>query len=346
MKSALPIIDWYLQHKRDLPWRHTQNPYFIWLSEVIMQQTRVEQGLPYYQKFVLAYPTVKKLAAANDDDVMKLWQGLGYYNRAKNMLATARIIATELKGIFPKNYNGLIQLKGIGPYTAAAVASFAYNEPKAVVDGNVYRVLSRLFNISEPINGTKGKLLFAQLAEEVLNTEHANLHNQAVMELGATVCKPTSPLCGNCPLRLQCLAYQHKTIAQLPVKLKKQKPKERYLHFFFVEDAGHTYIKQRSNERIWHNLHEPPFIESETPLNEQQLFALASTQLFAIDTKAKVFSTKHQLTHQTIYADFWVVKPSKKAILNADFKKVKISSLHTFAVHRLFDKFLDYYQTK
>ncbi|MES2560858.1 MAG: A/G-specific adenine glycosylase [Bacteroidota bacterium] len=346
MKAVLPIVNWYREHKRDLPWRNTRNPYLIWLSEVILQQTRVEQGLPYYLKFADKYPTVKKLAAAKDDDVMKLWQGLGYYNRAKNMLQTARIVAKDCNGVFPDTHDGLIELKGIGPYTAAAIASFAFDEPKAVVDGNVYRVLARVFGISEPINGTKGKKLFAELAQEIMDTRSPALYNQAVMELGAIVCKPAAPKCGECVLRLQCEAYKHKRITELPVKLKKQKPKERFLHFFFINHNGKTYIKQRVNERIWHNLFEPPFIETPTELDNGTLFSLpAYRNLFSgKHTADKVFAVKHQLTHQTIYANFWAVQvPNSFKPSDSSYIAVPVSEIHQYAVHRLFDKFLNYH---
>ncbi len=346
MKAVLLIVDWYQKNKRDLPWRNTRNPYLIWLSEVILQQTRVEQGLPYYLKFADKYPTVKKLAAAKDDDVMKLWQGLGYYNRAKNMLKTARIVVDDCKSVFPSTYNGLIELKGIGPYTAAAIASFAFDEPKAVVDGNVYRVLARVFGIDEPINGPKGKKLFAELAQEIMDTQAPSTYNQAVMELGATVCKPTSPKCGECVLRLQCEAYKHNRISELPVKLKKQKPKERFLHFFFIEQNGQTYIKQRKAERIWHNLFEPPFIETANVMEDEALIALPECErLFKDKHKpAKTFSVKHQLSHQTIYANFWVVRVPKTYTINdSSYISVNITDIHKYAVHRLFDKFLNYY---
>lgn len=346
MKGVLPILNWYKKNKRDLPWRSTQNPYLIWLSEVILQQTRVDQGLPYYLKFTDKYPTVKKLAGAKDDDVMKLWQGLGYYNRAKNMLKTARLVVAEHKGVFPTTYDGLIQLNGIGPYTAAAISSFAFDEPKAVVDGNVYRVLARVFNISEPINGNEGKKLFAELAQEIMDTNHPGLYNQAIMELGATICKPTSPLCNDCVLRLQCQAYKLKTIGELPVKHKKAKTKERFLHYFFIKDNGKTYMRQRSNERIWHNLFEPPFIETPVAVNEQDLQQQADfQQMLGKYTSAKnVFAVKHQLTHQTIYANFWVVtvpkqyKLSDKTYIAVDFKDVQ-----QYPIHRLFDKFWQFY---
>ena len=347
MKAVLSIINWYHQHRRDLPWRKTDNPYFIWLSEVILQQTRVEQGLPYYLKFIQKYPTLKKLASAKDDEVMKLWQGLGYYNRAKNMLNTARIIVNDLNGIFPLTYNDLIQLKGIGPYTAAAVASFAYNEPKAVVDGNVYRVLSRVFDITEPINSAVGKKIFAELAQDIMDKEEPGLYNQAIMELGATICKPTSPKCGECVLILQCLAFKHQKIGLLPVKLKKQKPKERYLHFFFIEQNEKTYIKQRKDERIWHNLFEPPFVETKNVTKPEVLFALpeVASILGKNPTKIKTLSIKHQLTHQTIFADFWSVKVLPQFKLNdKEYIAINKNDLKKYAVHRLFDKFIEFNQ--
>jgi A/G-specific adenine glycosylase len=346
MKGALPILNWYHQNKRDLPWRNTRNPYLIWLSEVILQQTRVDQGLPYYLRFTDKYPTIGKLAAAKDDEVMKLWQGLGYYNRAKNMLKTARLIVSEHKGVFPDSYEKLIELNGIGPYTAAAIASFAYDEPKAVVDGNVYRVLARVLNISEPINGNAGKKLFAELAQEMLDMKHPGQYNQAMMELGATVCKPAAPDCGNCVLRLQCLAYKHKTVGELPVKHKKAKPKERFLHYFFIKQSGKTYLRQRSNERIWHNLFEPPFIETTTAVTDKKLTQQTDFQelLGKYESAKPVFSVKHQLTHQTIYASFWSVtvssryKPADKSYIAVDFRDVK-----KYPVHRLFDKFWQFY---
>jgi A/G-specific adenine glycosylase len=346
MKAALPIIPWYQQHKRDLPWRNTTDPYLIWLSEVILQQTRVDQGLPYYLRFSEAYPTVTHLAAANDDDVMKLWQGLGYYNRAKNMLRTARIIADEHAGIFPRTYDELIGLKGIGPYTGAAIASFAFNEAKAVVDGNVYRVLARVFGIDEPINSPKGQKTFRELAQEIMDANHPAEYNQAIMELGATVCTPQKPKCSECVLRLQCYAYKHEAAGSLPVKLKKNKPRDRFLHFFFIEQDGYTYIRQRTSERIWHNLYEPPFIETAAP--EEDPFGtelMAKLMDWSSDTVfEKAFSVKHQLTHQTIYADFWKVTAGKKITFRDDtYIRVKMSDLCRYAVHRLFDKFLNYH---
>lgn len=340
MKAFLKLIDWYNRNKRDLPWRQTSDPYLIWLSEVILQQTRVEQGLPYYLNFAKQYPTVKSLAKANDDEVMKMWQGLGYYNRAKNMLRTAREVVQSYDGIFPENYDGLITLKGIGPYTAAAIASFAFNEAKAVVDGNVNRVLARYFGIEEPINSSAGKTLFTQLANNVLHKKEPATHNQAMMELGAMVCKPANPQCKACVLQDTCLAYANSSVSQYPVKLKKQAPKVRHLHYLVVNQAGHTYVKQRKIERIWHNLYEPPCIETTA---EDKVWLDPNAQLIATNHSniTASFKCKHQLTHQTIYATFWVieVKRGYKFPLEG-FEKIRISDLHTLAVHRLFDKFL------
>lgn len=346
MTPLQPLIKWYLTHKRDLPWRDTHNPYYIWLSEIILQQTRVEQGLPYYNKFIANYPTVQKLAQANDNDVMKLWQGLGYYNRAANMLKTARILAHDYKGEFPKTYNQLIELKGIGPYTAAAIASFAFNEAHAVVDGNVYRVLSRLFAIDEPINGTKGKKLFAELAQDLLNTDAPATHNQAIMELGAVVCKPKQALCGQCVLRLQCEAYKQNKVYDFPVKEKKRKPVARYLNYFYITDhKGNTYLRQRNNDGIWNNLFEFPLVESETEITAADLLHHPKTKELLNklpDELVPMFATKHQLTHQTLYAVFWKVSGKQiKPAANKGFVQVSAADIQTFAVPRLLERFLD-----
>lgn len=346
MTPLQPLIKWYLTYKRDLPWRNTQQPYHIWLSEIILQQTRVEQGLPYYHKFITNYPTVTKLAQANDDDVMKLWQGLGYYNRAANMLKTARILANDYNGEFPKTYNELIALKGIGPYTAAAIASFAFNEPHAVVDGNVYRVLARLFAIDEPINSTNGKKLFAQLAQDLLNLDAPATHNQAIMELGATVCKPKQALCEQCVLRLQCEAFKQNKVYNFPVKEKKRKPISRYLNYLFIEDEkGNTYLRKRNNEGIWNNLFEFPLVESVTEITADELLhqpkikELLNQQPEAL---TPIFSAKHQLTHQTLYAVFWKVSGKHiKPNANKGFTEVPVNDIHTFAVPRLLERFLN-----
>ncbi len=338
-----PIITWYLQHKRDLPWRNTTNPYPIWLSEIILQQTRVEQGLPYYQKFLQHYPTVSDLALADDDDVFKLWQGLGYYNRAANMLRTARLIHHNLNGKFPDTYEGLIKLKGIGPYTAAAIASFAYNLPHAVLDGNVYRVLSRLFGIEEPINTHSAKGIFSNLANELLNTDHPALHNQAIMEFGALLCKPKSPDCGNCPVRISCVAYKNNKVNQLPVKIPKRKPVDRYFNYIIYTDtSGKIPIRQRVESGIWNKLYEFPLIESDADGTVQFIETHEKLNgVKIIGSPQQIFKTKHQLTHQTIYATFWELQLKQLPNwLKEGFIWVDKLDIQQYPVPRLLDRFI------
>ena len=347
MMLSKEIINWYKKNKRDLPWRNTSDPYFIWLSEIILQQTRVEQGLPYYHKFIAKYKTVKKLAEANDDDVMKLWQGLGYYNRASNMLKTAREIVEIYHSVFPKTYDELIKLTGIGPYTAAAVSSFAYNESRAVVDGNVSRVLSRIFAIDEPINSSKGKNLFEKIANEILDKKNPGINNQAIMELGALVCKPRQPLCDNCPVRLNCEAFKKNSVQDFPQKIKKNKPRNRFVNYFYIEQNNTIYIIQRTEKQIWKGLFELPNFDTESSLNEFEIInqidfknMFQKSETFQIK---KIFSIKHQLTHQTIYADFFKLSSSKKIkLINESYMLVDIGDINKYAVSRLFDKFLNY----
>lgn len=246
-----------------MPWKGEKNPYKIWLSEIILQQTRVAQGLGYYNRFLEKYPVIEKLAAADDQDVFKLWEGLGYYNRCKNLLFTAREIVNRRKGRFPDTYDEILALKGVGPYTAAAIASFAYNQPYAVVDGNVFRVLSRYFNIDEPIDSTHGKQLFTALAGKVLSATEPGLFNQAIMDFGATVCKPFSPSCSSCPLQQHCLAYAEGRVNQLPVKEKSLQRKHRYFYYFLFEHEGKLLVHQRTAKDIWQSLYEFYLLETE-----------------------------------------------------------------------------------
>ncbi len=284
---------WYNQNKRDLPWRKTTDPYLIWLSEVILQQTRVAQGLDYYLKFVEHYPTVKDLAAASEDDVLKLWQGLGYYSRARNLHAAAKqVVEGDDKGIFPTQYSLLRKLKGVGPYTAAAIASFSNNEPVAVVDGNVYRVLSRLFDIDTPIDSTQGQKDFQNLATELLDAKHPGLHNQAIMEFGALHCTPTIPQCDTCPLAEKCMALTNRTIDKRPVKAGKIKIKERHLHYYFYKYKDSIWVHQRGGGDIWQGLWEFVITEGEFVLHPEIPIA---------------FTIKHQLTHQLLICDFRVI---------------------------------------
>src|ERR1700712_1102072 len=262
MNFSDELVQWYLKNKRELPWRNTTDAYVIWLSEIILQQTRVEQGMPYFYRFLEKYPDVKLFAAANEGDILNLWQGLGYYSRGRNMLKTAREVVDRFDGKFPENYQQLISLKGIGEYTAAAISSFSANEARAVLDGNVFRVLARYFGISEPINSTKGKKIVSELANELLNKDHPGLHNQAAMEFGALLCRPKNPDCDICPLRTDCYAFNHQAIDLLPQKLKKAKIRERFFNYLLVTDGDTVLINKRNEKDIWANMHDLPLIET------------------------------------------------------------------------------------
>lgn len=296
------------QNNREMPWKGEKNPYRIWLSEIILQQTRVEQGWNYYNRFIKKYPTVFKLAAAPDQEVFKLWEGLGYYNRCRNLLFTAREIVQKYKGGFPKQYDDIIQLKGVGPYTAAAIASFAYNLPYAVVDGNVFRVLSRFYGIDTPIDSTAGKKVFTTLAQQMLDKKLPGEYNQAIMDFGATVCKHAAPACAHCPLQVNCSAYQTGMVNQLPVKEKVLTKRSRHFSYFIFECEGKTWVRQRTAKDIWQGLFEFYLVETDkfqrwTPaavtdwLKEQ----LAIRQLTILEI-SPLF--KQQLTHQQISGCF------------------------------------------
>jgi A/G-specific adenine glycosylase len=271
------LINWYLNNKRDLPWRNTDNPYNIWLSEIMLQQTRVAQGLPYYLDFISTFPTVFDLAKAPEEKVLKHWQGLGYYSRARNLHYTAKYVANELKGEFPNNYKDLLKLKGIGEYTAAAIASFSHNEAVPVVDGNVFRVLSRYFDIETDISLATAKKEFSELALELMPKNDPATFNQAIMEFGALQCVPKSPDCKNCIFNSSCAALQKKKVQYLPVKLKKVKISYRFFNYIvFEDDKLNTLIQKRDQKGIWQNLYEFPLIETETELNLDAVSELIS----------------------------------------------------------------------
>ena len=307
------LIEWYLQNKRDLPWRNTTNPYPIWLSEIILQQTRVAQGMPYFYAFLESFPTVKELAIADEQQVLKLWQGLGYYSRARNLHQTAQYIANELDGVFPNSYAGLIQLKGIGEYTAAAIASFAYNEPVPVVDGNVFRVVSRYFGIESDISTGKTKKEFTALAAELLSKEQPALFNQAIMEFGAMHCTPKNPDCENCIFNSSCVALQKGLVVQLPFKSKKIKIRKRYFNYIVLQDKkGNTKIQQRTDKGIWHNLYEFPLFETTQEEGFETIAPLIKNDTDFGDSvvsiqEANPISLIHKLSHQHLYIKFWKV---------------------------------------
>lgn len=312
------LLHWHhTQNFRAFPWKQEKDPYKIWLSEIILQQTRSEQGLPYYLKFVEAYPDVVALANAEDEAVFKMWQGLGYYNRCKNLLFTARTVRDEFDGVFPRKYADVLDLKGVGAYTAAAISSFAYNEPYAVLDGNVFRVLSRYKGIATPIDTTDGKKEFTTLANDCLDRDKPAAYNQAIMDFGATVCTPKSPSCGDCPLASQCLAYKQQLQTLLPVKEKKIKVRKRYLNYFICHYQDRIYVQKRTEKDIWQNLYEFYLIES----NSADAAALFQERFgqYLEDKVTFLVKQEQKLTHQQVYSSFY--KAVFKTLPEADMQQ-------------------------
>lgn len=337
------MIHWYQNNGRLLPWRESRNPYLIWLSEIILQQTRVEQGLPYYLRFAEQYPTVNDFAAASEDEILRIWQGLGYYSRARNMHKAAKIIAQQRKGIFPSSYDELIALPGIGEYTASAISSFAAKEIRAVVDGNVYRVLSRIFGIDTPINSSEGVKVFKALAAELIDAEHPDIYNQAIMDFGALQCKPKLPLCNNCPFAQECIALKNNTVDVLPVKIKKNTIKARYFHYFIITSGDQLLMSKRGEKEIWANLYEFPLIETETLIDAEEL----SRHPEYIEHFGEVLpqqinaTTKHILSHQHIYATFYKLPENHTPILKkSNWSYIFSNNLDKLAKHKLIFTFL------
>ena len=318
MEFSNSLIHWYLQNKRDLPWRNTTNPYSIWLSEIMLQQTRVAQGLPYFLSFTDAFPTIFDLANADEEQVLKLWQGLGYYSRARNLHTTAKYIAFELNGKFPSTYKELLMLKGVGDYTAAAIASFSFDEPVAVLDGNVYRVLSRYFNVTSDISLPKTKTEFQQLAQEILDKKNPAVFNQAIMEFGALQCVPKNPDCNSCVLNSSCAALQHKKVSELPVKSKKTKVTNRYLNYLILKDSDSNYIVQkREGKGIWENLYEFPLLETDFLLPEKDAIDQISKMQFYNQKPSEILIlqneiTLHKLSHQHLHIRFFELRFTSK----------------------------------
>ena len=341
------IARWYENHKRSLPWRDDPSPYHVWLSEIILQQTRVNQGFEYYLRFIERWPSIVDLASSSEEEVLKMWQGLGYYSRARNLHRCARLIDERHEGRFPKDYESLRQLPGIGDYTAAAIASIAFGEPYAVVDGNVYRVLSRLYDIDIPINRGEGVALFAKMANELLDRNNPGRHNQALMEFGALQCVPQSPNCPSCPLREHCLALANHTVEQRPVKEKKPSVTTRYFHYllFMTPDKG-IYLRKREENDIWKNLYDFPCIETDRLLQPEELVTndafqkLVEGQRFTLQHASP--SVTHKLSHQTIIASFFEIKintflssiQTKKLLLAAE------NELGSFPVPKLIENYL------
>ncbi len=325
-----------------MPWRQTNNPYYIWLSEIILQQTQVKQGLPYYDAFVAKYPTVFDLAKANESDVLKLWQGLGYYSRARNLHTTAKHVANELNGEFPNNYKDLLKLKGIGDYTASAIASICFNENAAVVDGNVYRVLSRYFEIDTPINSSQGSKEFKQLAQELIDKKKPAEFNQAIMEFGATQCKPQNPDCNVCPFQDGCMAFNKNRIADLPVKIKSAKAKKKYFNFLVVISKDNkTILQKREGKGIWQNLYQFPLVETKKEVDAKTLKSLISKDDLLKNVSFELVqynkdSIIHKLSHQHLYTKFWIV--------NVDVIKeecISIEKIYDYPVPILIGNFIE-----
>jgi len=318
------LLDWFRENRRSLPWRETRDPYAIWLSEVILQQTRIAQGTAYWQRFIERWPTVEFLAAATEDEVLREWQGLGYYSRARNLYAAARQIV-EL-GHFPDTMEEIRRLKGVGDYTAAAIASIAFDLPEAVVDGNVYRVLARHFGIETPINSTEGKKVFKALAQELLPPSEASVFNQAMMDFGAVQCVPQPPRCANCPLIESCAAFREGRVEELPVKLKKLQVKTRHLTYAYIRCNGYTAIHRRGAGDIWQGLWEPL-----SPLNDN----------FLKNAKLLRSNVKHVLTHRILLADFYLLECDERPPLPDDFIWIPESDISQYGVPRLVELLLE-----
>ncbi|GAA4057596.1 A/G-specific adenine glycosylase [Flavobacterium chungnamense] len=343
MEFSNSLLHWYLQNKRDLPWRNTSHPYPIWLSEIMLQQTRVAQGLPYFLSFMDAFPTVFDLAKADEEQVLKLWQGLGYYSRARNMHKTAQIIAFDLNGNFPNNYNDLLKLKGIGEYTAAAIASFAFNEVVPVVDGNVYRVLARYFNVETDIASSSARKEFTALAKELILNDNPAQFNQAIMEFGALQCVPKNPNCEICIFNSSCAALQKKKVAELPIKLKKTKVTNKYFNYLiFLDDSETTLINKRTEKGIWHNLYEFPVIETENEIDFDVLSKLVHENYSDLKIKdISIYNENqiiHKLSHQKLHINFYKVEVSNK-LMNG----ISLNSLRNYPFPIVIYNFIEKY---
>ncbi len=344
-KFSTALEKWYGLNARDLPWRNTPDPYSIWLSEVILQQTRVAQGMSYYLRFMELFPDVGQLASASEDEILKAWQGLGYYSRARNLHKAAKVIHEDLKGEFPLTAEKLQELPGIGTYTAAAIASIAYNEPVPVVDGNVYRVLSRYFGVATPIDSPAGKKEFADLAAQQLNRKRPGMHNQAIMDFGAIVCTPKMASCETCLLSLDCKAFKGNFVNDLPVKSRKTTVKELWLTYFYLIENGHTYIVRRDAEGIWKGLYDFPNEESNYPPNTEKTLDTFVTDYLATSGITEVVKhdvIHHQLTHRKIHATFIsIYTDSKPTNIPEEWLRISCDRITKYGVSRLVEKFLE-----
>ena len=339
------LLTWYNANKRALPWRKTKDPYRIWISEIILQQTRVNQGLPYYEAFIQKFPNVQALARADEQDVLKIWQGLGYYSRARNLHHASKQVAVN-GGIFPSKYDDLIKLKGIGVYTAAAISSICFKEAKAVVDGNVYRVLSRFNGLADPIDSTAGQKLFAKLANQVMDKNDPGDYNQAIMEFGALQCKPANPDCASCSLNSKCVAFKTNKVNSYPVKTKKIKQRDRYFNYVLLDGDKGTFYQKRLKQDIWQNMYEPLLIESKKHLGKRGI--INSKEWVAVFGDKRDInlvpsdSIEHKLTHQTIKAKFWKAHVDSSSVVEGSkLKEFASDELNEIPLPRLIEKYLE-----
>jgi A/G-specific adenine glycosylase len=347
MQVTRTLLNWYKNHRRDLPWRHTTDPYHIWVSEIILQQTRIEQGLGYYMRFTERFPNVKKLAAASEEEVLKTWQGLGYYSRARNMHKAALTIVRTFNGQFPGTYDEIRKLTGIGDYTAAAIASLAFGLPCPVVDGNVLRFFSRYFGISDPIDSVKAKKDVHARAKNMMGDSDPGTFNQAIMEFGAMQCRPGIPDCGKCPLNDTCNAFLHHKVDKYPVKKKSPGQRKRYFHYLVMtgndENGRYVYMKRRESEDIWRNLYDFPLVETLGPVTDDKLTALESWQKITGGFPLKIVHRspviKHILSHQVIHTRFYRIDIPDNCTM--PFIKAGLSRIDLFPVPRLIEKFLE-----
>lgn len=336
------LLPWYREHQRPLPWRNDRDPYRIWLSEVILQQTRVDQGRAYWHRFITQYPGVQDLAQAPEDEVLKLWQGLGYYSRARNLRKAAGQVIEQHDGSFPTDPRVLRTLKGVGDYTASAIASICFGIPEPVVDGNVYRVLARVFGIATPIDSTAGRREFRELASKLVDKASPGDHNQAVMELGATVCVPKNPRCGSCPVATRCTALATDRIAQLPVKTGRTKVRERHFNLLHIVTTKGIWLEKRTGKDIWHGLYQMPLIETDRPVDPTRFAALLAERQGPNWTVMRNHGpVKHVLSHQVIQALFWEVKPPKGFKAPKEWVMMLPHEADRYAVPRLIERYLE-----
>ena len=332
--------------KRDMPWKKTNDPYHIWISEIILQQTQVKQGLDYYLKFVKLFPDVSSLANAQEEEVLSCWKGLGYYSRARNLHATAKYIVDDLNGVFPSTYQELLKLKGVGPYSAAAISSFAFDEAKAVVDGNVYRLLGRFFAIEEDIQSSRGKKIYQDLADQLIDTSRPGKYNQAIMDFGALICKPALPLCDQCPLNKKCSSLKTNTVLNYPIKTKKIKRKKRFFHFIAINKNDQWVMKCRQDKDIWRGLYQFPAFETQQSkqASQDQLLDKLSEVLSDVSERNLTIylnsKNKQLLTHQEINAHFYVLELDADSKLNPDYQWIEKNELNKIAIPKIIDDYI------